>query len=710
MARDYTKAKKSKTTVAWFEAQIRLSREQVNKHRERYLSDELEKITSDHDFGDLMVANEMIAQKYKPDQVNVNLMHRWLQKLRAHAADEDIRVRFPRDWVETSEVMDVIDRAVMAEAGRMGLPQLYAEGVGDWGCIGSMWTWLEIPNLPSREDVIQGSKGADEIMAEARAGVHEPSPFQDNERLSEVLSGAASSDPLRVAAEAASSDLGAAPFELATEAAAQHAELEEEEEAHPLRWRHEEFMLTAMRVRLGESFFLDPTVTEFRDARWVARMILMPVDEAHRHPMFRPGIRTKLKGTVTGATDIWQSERDAKMSRYAAPSDKAGDEDALVCVFHILDKKWGTQHFIAEGCDEFLERDEAFPYVDENGRPLIRPLGRHPGFFPVYPCRPITTTRCDIHSVFGIPGLRMGLESQKSYIKMLSRFLEVVKKSASAKYLAKGAWPENGLDCLESPEDGVLASDDPNATVEAIRWQPASADLYQQINDEVTRFSIATGMSMTELTSRATADTATQEQMAQGGSNLLVFELIRKMEEAYAAEAYGILQMMTLYPPPVLESILGQRDADLFLKVMKEIGVPHKAPEVTISAKAREAGDLFVRIKQLMDFHERVRMDLDPMTGLPRKDSGFVLDEAAMLLNVGKLPDYQIPPEMEQAIFAEKARMMLGGGEGGPQGGGGRTEGEAARDKRQRRGEAGRAERPADRGELISAARDAGPA
>jgi hypothetical protein len=207
--------------------------------------------------------------------------------------------------------------------------------------------------------------------------------------------------------------------------------------------------------------------------------------------------------------------------------------------------------------------------------------------------------------------------------------------------------------------------------MEQFSWKPASYQLYQQISEEIGRTLDDLNFPETQFTGRPVARTATQEQLANASGTEGLYETIRHMEVCYAEQAHIVLSMIRAeFTDDKIDAMIGPLDRQKIRVAWNKIGVPDRLPNVRFSANARSRNA--ERAKLLMDLHERTMADVDPMTGLPRYETQYALEEAHISVGLGKPEKYQPTKQERMAMIEAKARAAMeangGGGSGGQPG------------------------------------------
>lgn len=663
MSADYSKTAAGETVGFWRTELERAAKAWEKRETRRQ---ELRQITSDLAFGRLIFFDKQDLEDHPEiDQRDFNILLRYMDKFRAHAGDEVPEVRWPRDMesvdprtgrpVSLGKYGDVLDRfteAVMESAGAPeenedGAMALCTEGISVW--------WWEMTGLPSVEDAAEARKGAREITDEAAKGEHEPHRLQDHAALGEALPAGALSDPEMVREQVATSAPGDAPYENVLRAAGEHLEAEQKERKHPLDWRHGKFRLRCTRVPYGTHALRDASVVNPRDARWWARRLEIPLDEARRHPAFRPSVRKNLR--VTPFED--QEQMVTVESSAALPEEIAQGANGRVVVWHILDKKWQKEYLLPDEGDEFLAERDA-PHTDGAGRSYLHPAGRYHGFFPVVECVPHPLTRHDGQKYLGRPLLEPGLKGQKAVIKLLSYYLHSVKQASSAYHFVEKGIFDQYEDDFAANRGGVFPwppdlSKDGKPPMVSVAFKPPPVELFREVDREIFRTLQELNFPIASFSSQPIAETATQEEIATADGALGIFDAVRKMEMSYAQQAWVATNVALVeMPDSEIDALIGPVDRQRLREMVAIFGLPRRLPAVTFSPKARSQNP--VRVKQLLDFHERLMAEVSPVHGMPRFDSVYLVQEAAKTLGLGAIEEFDIT-DVEK--FNQAVRMWI---------------------------------------------------
>ncbi len=640
--------------------------------------EELRAITSELNFGNLVFADDD-DRDANPwiDQRDFNILLVALDRMRSLAGDEQPEVRFSRSMtgmnpktneeITLSKTGEIQDRLVMRAMAQAGAPEENADGVGAVSIEGPAVYWWGFSGFPSREEAIDAAKSVGQVANEAGQGLHEPGRMQDHALVGQTLvSAALGADPKEIQKEAALTAPGEGKFEQAAAAGGEHLDLLQAEEKIPLYWRDGgKFQLRCTRLPVGTHFRTDATRSRWKDVRFQARLHEIPLDEARAHPAFRPAARSKLEiaafeddpdaGTPISPLQPHQTDGDPE---------KAEEANGYVKIWQILDRKWGREYFIPEeGCGDQILQDRPAPYVDERGASLLKPAGAYSGFFPTAICIGKTLSRNTPQKLWGMPTLLPGLKGQKLIIKLISEFAHAVKVASSALNFVHQEIYDKHEDDLQAnrsgvyPWDAALAQQGVLPSVYA-QWKPPSAELFREIQVEQNRVLTEIRMPIAIFSGQPQAETARAEDIALAGGNEASFEIIRQMEMCYSVQAHICLKLIqSYYTDEMIDELIGPVDRAKLRAAWETIGEAPDLPDVTYAAKSRSQANMFGRVKMLLDLHERTKAEVDPITGAPRLESIHLLQEAAMTINAGKLPPFEIS-QNQQIIMAATKKLM----------------------------------------------------
>lgn len=100
--------------------------------------------------------------------------------------------------------------------------------------------------------------------------------------------------------------------------------------------------------------YVDPDATRFKNARWIAQRMYVPLQEAKEFEAWNERARKKLKGTAMS-----QAKKDYDLM---FSGEERGRDSDFVVVWEYYDLISGQVCTFAEGCAEWLVKPTAFPY------------------------------------------------------------------------------------------------------------------------------------------------------------------------------------------------------------------------------------------------------------------------------------------------------------------------------------------------------------
>ncbi len=624
--------------------------------------------------------SDELSQKLRlrgDDQINVNLLLRAATYMVALAYDEFPTLRFTREPGDDDEA--VIESTRLIEKLMDGGGAVYESRDAMMSCFsrGPFIVWLSV----ERDLIAAGELAASTIppssFVEAALTGQKPD-VPDGVDCQAVAEGA------RGILENPDIALGLAPEQTAAlEALAEECEV---------RYAKKLDEPTNQRLRskiiydftpYGTRCLWDASVDDHRRASWMARRIRMNRWEFERDPMFKPSAVKEVIGTLE------DDERAAAESQSTAKpfqGDKAPNGD--VWVWEIHDKINRKRHYVCEASDQFLEKDDEHPWLDEYGRPL------YPDFYPCVVRVPIKTPRERAARALGVPWLEIGWPLAVEFIKLRSAAVIAAKKSGRSAVLSNGM-PDDAANLLANAPDGTfmkLGSGYDRARdgdpVTPIKWEGMPMDYLTASKVVQSDFASMMGLSLASLTSEPVADTLGQEQIAVQGANTTQGDMVRQFESAFGELGLKTLQAFRAYATPE------ECAAYLGAKSMEPRQNPDGSPKPSIYdvfktldlsgcklvcrfASGTRADDA-VYIKQLQDFIA-LTSTLRDNTNTPYFDVRPLMERLGKAMDIEGLREYQpTVAELAQIMAAQMAPPPGEGGEGQETPGGGRQDGRRA--------------------------------
>lgn len=457
---------------------------------------------------------------------------------------------------------------------------------------------------------------------------------------------------------------------------AQLAETCEVEHAKNLKKPHA--IRTKARINVetlpvGSWFRFDPSVTDFRKARWAARKIVMSPEEFASDPAFTAEAKEAIK-----AKRLRGTEPLAETINLDLPPEKAIEENGRVVLWECHDRVYRKRHYICEsdGYGGTIEVDDTSPYVDEEGDPIF------PHFFPFVVRTPIQHNREKPEQAIGIPYLAPGWPIQLEIIRTRSAYYNACKRSARVGVAGKNVEPAT-LKQYEDAQDGavILPTAAYNAATDGelfkrVDMGNAPLDYLQASMRLMADYANMERVPLAALTGEPVADTLGQEQMAMQGASVTQTDVVRALESGYSDLSRMVFTLFQRHATDdEFLSYLGvdsaqpnTRGVPLF-KAVKQMAVSGRKLTSKFASSLR-AEDL-ARNKQLMDFYA---LSMGPLgrdsTGIPFFDGKSQLINIAKEAEIEGLVPYQASEAemLSAAMTKAMGQMNMGGGPPGEAG------------------------------------------
>lgn len=582
-------------------------------------------------------------------QQSVPLSFRYAVWLQAQTTGEPPVLKYPRSAAGDELFAPVMEILLLRVAIEAGMFREWKSGIFDLCGFGSFCLWFGFhAEVVTTEETEGAKQGAEATTTAALHGVVEPQPGQDNAAMARVLDGQLQ-DPVNQMALPAEQQLHLAVAASAQDAAAAKAATE----PRPVNVKRQS--IWCRRLPVGTHVIWDHTVTDLRDARWMARRVTMRMEEARKFEGFGRGVRSRLKPYMTSQDDPVEPVRDNEDKPLGE------DENGRFVFWEILDKFYRTKHYISEQMEGYLEGSESYPFSDPlTGEPAL------PNFFPAVVSAPLRHSMETPERTTGLPLISPGYPLQRLIVQFHDFAVASAKRHSVRQIEVPETLDEDTRALLESGIDGATiprpAGVEPGDMARPIVFSGEAYKIVELIENLTSRWCAVQGMPMTDLTGQPQARTATAEGLSvQAGRNQADY-VFRCVEEDMAAGIEVIRGMLKigLYPKEKIAGLVGAKNAPI-VEAWKPSSLD--GDSLTLKLANRAQSEKTVRVKQLGDALALVTGYMDPKTGLPKYNPEPIIDEIALALDVGKLQEIVWTPEDLMA------RSMLAGG--GQQPGGG---------------------------------------
>lgn len=651
-----SRTERGKDSVSFWRSQLYSARKQWDD-ADQDTREHLRSMVSDVELPPLMVQKAGIRDREtlkrlfpQVDQIDMNLGIRYTQKLSSNIGDEQPEIKWTREWTKPwSEWASRWECLVTRYLEHAGAWENNADGSLDVCTDGLTTFWLNFSHNLSSDDLYRATESVDQVIERILQDPdrYEPAPGADHGLLAEVLEARAFDASTKL------KDPTAVVSMALQHAADKHYAASASEGKSPYWWRNDRVQLVHERLPYGTHALMDASAVQFRGVRWVARLIRMPVEDARRHPAFHPGIRRDLTAdeyvdpTLRQTMKVhWQGVTDREL----------GELTGLCSIWEIHDLKYKELIYLNNNMDRFLNAGKRngvsrmrHPFLDESGKPIIPPIGHHPGFFPMDVLAPQKPSRNDEYKKLAIPLLKAGLHLIYALTRTVSHYVNTVKRASSAVYEAHPKLGVTARGAVRNGIDGTIftrpADVPPGESVVPVAWKPPSEALFRQIGELIQQWCMIQSFPMAELTTTPQADTATQEEIGVMAGDAWMQEVVRKFEISLAVQAHIVAHLLPYFTTKAdWAGLIGIEDAERLHALVSNVRFPPTLPMVRYASKRRDSSAR--RVRQLFDLDERIATFPDPLTQAPHFDRAYLLQEASRALDAGELPRYI--PEIAQ--------------------------------------------------------------
>ncbi len=574
---------------------------------------------------------------------SVNYSYRYISWFQASATGEEPVIKSPRDGEGDEVFAEMVDRLllrVVKEAGAMKQLRDVIPELGWLGC-SSMWYGFHARLLTREAAVAASQSSIDVVDAATMDGDETVLPDQDHDSIQALLRERARAqvDPeeaVRLRALAQEHDL------------AEEERVESQIETHVV-----DHHIWTRLGRVGIDTFWDHTVVDVDDADWMVQRVLLDVEEAQNHPALKKSLRMKLKGMPLSK----DKEREG------GGSDSEDADDRRVELFIAWDKRNRRRHYLSPEMEtKYLEVDDKNPYVDDEGRELI------PGFFPCEIFNPLRPPVYDPIRTLATPLIAPGWPQQLEANQLRTMSIARAKRHSARNYimhpLFKGpsaaairSWLSAGLDGGVWNAPAGTEGVDLRKLIVPIEFGNDNGEITVQEAKVEADWIKVMGMPYAELTSVATAETATQESIGIAAGKNQAEDVIKQIEATFARVCEGIRGLVRgFYPIERIAGLVGRRYTDP--KVNMETGEEEpsildrwrvsslEGDALQVRFGVRAKSDDAVRTKQIMEGIAVAREEIEPTTGLPRIETLHAVQELfAGPLDLGKARE--VDPNLE---------------------------------------------------------------
>jgi len=506
------------------------------------------------------------------------------------------------------------------------------------------------------EEAREAGKDAQSVIVDVLGqGDTEAHPGQAHAEISEGLGNMASDPMVQMQAGRDGVDALLARKQAHDDAALQD-ELDESPIASSRVLRHRVWM---RKLRVGEDVGWNPAVYDTDDTDFWWQRHVWTVAQVKASSLFSDAFKENVQGfdsrNESGVAEggrLPSEENAGSEARQALREEALEDDERFVEWFAVWFrrpsmKSGGVRKIVsAEWPEEFCHADDANPFVDDKGFPLI------PNFYPFWDFTPIRSSLTVPERTLGIPPMAVGMTQFEriaeynrlrgaSALRHSLRMYQIHPNAKNKKRLLEAL--ENGEDGFAC--DGILGQDGKmEEVVKTIQFTGNTQEIDRQATRETGDFLNVVGMPPAVYQGMGTADTLGQDQMGiasgEAESNAIIEYLECRMAEVMA----GVRGLMRgNYDDEDFIPMLGQDGAQI-LKAW-QVGSEDIGDEIELTFGRRAIAQATVEKKQLMEAITLEKNEIDPSTGLSKYDSTGLFEELHRRLEVG-------PPKLNQTLLA----------------------------------------------------------
>jgi len=410
-------------------------------------------------------------------------------------------------------------------------------------------------------------------------------------------------------------------------------------------------------IRVSPRYFLiDPLATSLSNARWVAHLVLKPIDEIKKSKLYPRGLTSGIEGThrINQVNFL-----DSVVSSSAMPSwrTRVKEESDLVLLYEVWDKEEDKLIVLdsynkSSGEHKFL-REEDNPYPDVEGFPfeVLRFNVDPESFYPIPDA-----------SVWENPTEAMNLVNSLHYghIKRFTRKYATMKGNLDAAEMEKLTFPAEGV---------VVQTNTPNP-IEPIQDAPLTPDAYNL--REIVRNEL---MSITGITEQkrgvvSKAKTATEAAELAQQSDIRDSDRLYIVSRFVEKCAKKILQLdRSFLTADYIAFVTSPEEAEYWMEASPEILKSEVDIKVRVGSSAFKSRE--IKTKQLLDAFNLFAQAINPMTGQPyinvpefikRIFEQFDIEDYGSLLAPSPMmPPVGFPPGPGSPVSAQDQSFSGGG-------------------------------------------------
>lgn len=566
--------------------------------------------------------------------------HSWLQ---GQAFDQYPDLKHDRSEDGDEDGFDSGDRLLKRVGHESGEMREWRAAITDAWWSGSAFVWYgyddDVASLDKMADV---SKGTGQAVDEALHGQHVPTPGQDHKTIGPAMMSEASKAEVALGAQGEQIQVAL------LNAGVQHAKMAEKDAKRPRNWTQEPRSMWTARGPAGTVTRWSANATDFNLARVVMRRLVLDVDVARSIEDFKPAVRALLTGGSYARSEGYEGEA------VEGDGDRVKANECII--IEVWDRKWDTRHYVAEGIEEFLEKDDTNPWIEESGRCKFK-TG-----VPVACYAPCLSADETPHRPFGVPIGAYGWEMQRLIIKLASHNLDGVKKLTVRMVELLGELAEEEEEAVASGQTGTILHRTADLNTNELKGLPlvrpidfgtVDAKVFEQIVWAERTLSKVLAWPLSQMTGEPQANTATAEKIAVEAGTSQMGDLIRELEAAVAhGQEIKRAIVWGYYSREDVADLIGQGSANTFFTWRQKFPSV-RGDRIMVRLAATMNGEDPVRRDQVKEVIEALSaIPSDKYPGKPKYRLDGLVKEWVRLHGLAEPTEWEPTPEEMAAMAA----------------------------------------------------------
>ncbi len=430
------------------------------------------------------------------------------------------------------------------------------------------------------------------------------------------------------------------------------------------------------KCRVGEDVGWAPHVYDVEDTNFWWRRYIWTVAEVKQSDLFTPAFKKVVEGfdgrnlsLVASGGEMPSTDDMSTDGREAQSEDVLDDDERFVEFFMVWFRRpnmlsGGIRRIVCNETPEvFVHADDANPNVDDDGACVI------PGFYPFYDFTPIQSSMTVPARTKGVPPMAVGMTQFEKIAEYNKLRQESALRHSLRLYGIHPALKDNKalLNALKNGECGFAFVEDQGQVVGGkmvpgvtmYQFTGNTQEIDRQAAREEADWVKVMGMPPAVLQGMGTAETATQDQQGIAAGEResgTVSGYFQKRMGDVMAGLRGLVRAN--YDDGDFIPMLGAEGAQV-MKAWQD-GSDDFGDRITLTFGSEAQAQAIVERKQLMDAIALIRMEVEPLTGLPIYGRHLLVEELFRRMDVGKPKPDETPMKQLQQMVLMMAQEIEG--------------------------------------------------